>query len=450
MFSFPARWKTLFGWWLLQTALLALGLWWQSQLFRSFERRDALEADWRTLADAPSDELVARICLNRQGRICDCTTGRLVTSATTFAWMPGDDESGLPTSRGVLLVDGRQHGAMSKRRADGGLEIQYMRRDIASAAEQASAHNLRLSAIVTLLLVSGLLGLLSYLAVGKAHDHIQRQRTSSESQALSQIETLQRTRDAIVVGLAKLAEFRDEDTGSHLERISVFATRLAIELQRQPGVGLSVSRDFVHLIGISAVLHDIGKVAIPDAILLKPGPLTPDERAVMEQHTLIGANCIAQIERRLGNSNFLRMAGEIAESHHERWDGGGYPYGLRGTEIPLAARIVAIVDVYDALSSRRVYKAALPHEDCLEIIQSEAGRHFDPDVVAAFIELSAEIQELAERYHSQMPVPPPPPAPLPRWSLARENEELVAAGAVHDSQLWSPPAAANGHGNKRS
>lgn len=443
MFSFRARWKFLFGWWLLQTALLALGLWWHSQLYRSFERRDALEADWQVLAEKSDAPAAATACFDERGRLCDCATGLPAPHASAAKWFTCDEESGLPTSRGVLAMNGRQYGGIATRRADGSLEVRYLRADVAPASAIASSRNMQLSLVITLLLVSGLLGLLSYLVVGKAHDHVQRQRTSTESQALSQIETLQRTRDAIILGLAKLAEFRDEDTGAHLERISAFATRLAIELQRHPGVGLAVSRDFVHLIGISAVLHDIGKVAIPDAILLKPGPLTPDERAVMEQHTVIGANCIAQIERRLGNSNFLRMAGEIAESHHERWDGTGYPYGLRGAEIPLAARIVAIVDVYDALSSRRVYKPPLPHEDCLEVIRSEAGRHFDPAIVTAFLELSDEIQELAERYHSQLPVPSPPPAPLPRWSLARENEELVAAGAVDDSQLWSPAHLAN-------
>jgi response regulator RpfG family c-di-GMP phosphodiesterase len=290
--------------------------------------------------------------------------------------------------------------------------------------------------VIALLLVIAISGVVTFLAIDKVHDRWQRQRALAESRALSQIEMLQSTRDGIIFGLAKLAEFRDEDTGSHLDRIAAFATQLAQALQRDPRGQVLVDREFIRMIGVSAVLHDIGKVAIPDAILLKPGPLTPDERAIMQRHAEIGASCIAQIERRLGSSNYLRMAGEIAAAHHERWDGSGYPLGLCGSEIPLSARIVAIADVYDALASPRVYKPPFSHQDCVQAIADEAGRHFDPLLVEVFLGISQHVEEIALRYQAQLPPPPPPPMPLPRWNLARENEELVSAGDVSDGHLW--------------
>ncbi len=150
-------------------------------------------------------------------------------------------------------------------------------------------------------------------------------------------------------------------------------------------------------IGISSALHDIGKVGVEDAILLKPGSLTEAERHRIQVHAALGGDCIRQIERRLGNSTFLSMAREIALYHHERWDGQGYPHGLKAEDIPLAARIVSIADVYDALSVKRVYKDALPHEICVDKIRREAGRQFDPDLVEVFLSIEQQIAEIAER-----------------------------------------------------
>ncbi len=189
---------------------------------------------------------------------------------------------------------------------------------------------------------------------------------------------LLRTRDAVIFGLAKLAESRDPDTGNHLERIAVYSTRLATVLRRNPRYRRHLTPAFVKLIGISSALHDIGKVGIEDSILLKPGQFEEQERLVMHMHAAIGGKCIREIESRLGRSNFLQMAREIAFCHHERWDGRGYPDGLAGEEIPLAARIVAVADVYDALATKRVYKAAFPHGKCVEMIRAEAGKQFDP------------------------------------------------------------------------
>ena len=176
------------------------------------------------------------------------------------------------------------------------------------------------------------------------------------------------------------------------------------------------------------MLHDIGKVGIRDSILLKPGKLERQERPLMELHATIGGKCIRDIESRLGKSNFLKMAREIAFNHHERWDGSGYPKGLCGDEIPLAARIVAIADVYDALSTKRVYRAALSHEQCVEFIRREAGRQFDPALVEIFLTLEAEFRNIAENCRDASESPdahlPPTPAREPP-SVAAETETLL-------------------------
>lgn len=162
-----------------------------------------------------------------------------------------------------------------------------------------------------------------------------------------------------------------------------------------------VTPAFIRLIGISSALHDIGKVGIEDAVLLKPGKLDTDERSRMQCHAAVGGECIRQIELRLGSSNFLQMAREIAYYHHERWDGEGYPTGLKETDIPLAARIVAVADVYDALSVRRVYKEAFPHEKCVNIIREQAGKQFDPSLVEVFLKIEAEFADIARRFSNE-------------------------------------------------
>lgn len=226
------------------------------------------------------------------------------------------------------------------------------------------------------------------------------QREAAESREESQIAAreLLRTRDAIIFGLAKLAESRDPETGQHLERISLYSIRLATALRHHPRYRPTVSNNFVRMIGISSVLHDIGKVGVEDAVLLKPGRLSGDERFRIQLHARLGGDCIRQIERRLGNSHFLRMAREIADYHHERWDGTGYPDGLKGESIPLSARIVAIADVYDALASKRVYKPAMPHEECVEEIRRGAGTQFDPYLVDVFLSIQSQFREVAERF----------------------------------------------------
>ena len=157
--------------------------------------------------------------------------------------------------------------------------------------------------------------------------------------------------------------------------------------------GLSVQH--VEDLAFASSLHDIGKVGIPDAILLKRGPLTPEERKVIEQHAEIGGRCLEAIQHQLGNDDFLELAKLIAFTHHERWDGDGYPFGLSKDKIPLAGRIVAVADVYDALTTKRPYKRAFPHEEAYQLIVSGAGTQFDPDVVAAFVHNADEFAQIA-------------------------------------------------------
>lgn len=246
--------------------------------------------------------------------------------------------------------------------------------------------------------IVSLQGVMTYVLVGRREREHREQLQESEQRSLNRTRELIRTRDSIVFGLAKLAESRDRDTGHHLDRISLYCTRMASAMRRHPKYAKEITAAYIRRIGISSALHDIGKVGISDNILLKPGPLTEEQREMMQHHTIAGAQCIEAIERRLASSNFLTMAREIALSHHERWDGHGYPHGLKGSAIPLAARIVAIADVYDALAMKRCYKDRIPHDVCVEQIREAAGSHFDPDLVEVFLEIAPQFREIAERF----------------------------------------------------
>jgi HD-GYP domain-containing protein (c-di-GMP phosphodiesterase class II) len=188
-------------------------------------------------------------------------------------------------------------------------------------------------------------------------------------------------RNGLIFGLAKLADYRDTDTGQHLDRICRYCEILAEQLQSEFG---EIDRVWIERLKLASSLHDIGKVGIPDSILLKPGALTPDERRVMEQHPVIGGETLGAVRRLLGEDELIGMGIQVALQHHERWDGKGYPFGLAGERISLSARIVALADVYDALTSRRVYKAAMGHEQAREIIAKGRGTQFDARVVDGF------------------------------------------------------------------
>jgi putative two-component system response regulator len=199
---------------------------------------------------------------------------------------------------------------------------------------------------------------------------------------------------ATIFALSRLAESRDSDTGRHLERIQALCRLLASHLAAKPEFRDRIDASFVEDIFRASPLHDIGKVGIPDRVLLKPGRLTLDEAAITQRHTIIGAETLEAVRAAYPNNAFVAMGVSIARSHHERWDGSGYPDGLAGDAIPLAARIMAVADAYDALRSRRCYKEAYPHGKARELILASGGTQFDPAVVAAFDELEGDFEKV--------------------------------------------------------
>ncbi len=205
--------------------------------------------------------------------------------------------------------------------------------------------------------------------------------------------------DVTIMALTSLAETRDSDTGNHIRRTQNYVRALARKLSLHPRFSSFLTLANINLLFKSAPLHDIGKVGIPDRILLKPGRLTPEEFEIMKTHTTLGRDALAHAEQMLGTEvAFLTLAKEIAYSHQEKWDGSGYPQGLKGDDIPVSARLMAVADVYDALISRRVYKEPMPHAQAMDIIRQSAGRHFDPDVAQAFLEIEDTIQAIAVAY----------------------------------------------------
>ncbi len=202
---------------------------------------------------------------------------------------------------------------------------------------------------------------------------------------------------ATILALAKLAEQRDNETGKHVERVSLYCTLVAEGLREDGWYRDVITDDYVRDLYRSAPLHDIGKVGIPDAILLKPGKLTPEEWVVMRTHTTIGAETLRAVMEHNSTQSFLRMSMDIAWCHHEFWDGRGYPRGLSGEDIPLAARILALADVYDALTSVRVYKSAWKHADALASIRAESGTHFDPRCVESFLKREQQADRIRGR-----------------------------------------------------
>jgi putative two-component system response regulator len=204
---------------------------------------------------------------------------------------------------------------------------------------------------------------------------------------------------ATILAMASLAETRDQDTGNHLKRTQNYVLVLAERLRESPRYASELDPDAVRLIHGSAPLHDIGKVGVPDRILLKPGPLDEEERKLMRLHTTYGRDTILAVENYLGKkTDFLRYAREIAYSHHERWDGAGYPEGLAGEAIPLSARMMAIVDTYDALISRRVYKPPYDHEFAIAEIAKARGTSFDPALVDVTIEVAESFRSISARF----------------------------------------------------
>ena len=232
------------------------------------------------------------------------------------------------------------------------------------------------------------------LALKQAQDRLRRRNTELGHE----VEALRDTTLFVMIGLA---EFRDSDTGNHIVRTQEYVRALATWLAGQADAPTELNERAIDQLAKAAPLHDIGKVAIPDAILLKPGKLSPEEWAVMKTHASAGGDLLKRALDRLGDdAGLLLIYGEqIARHHHEKWDGSGYPSGLVGEAIPLAARLMAVADVYDALISRRPYKAALPHATAMQFICEGAGSHFDPQVVAALAACEDQFQAIATQWH---------------------------------------------------
>ena len=218
------------------------------------------------------------------------------------------------------------------------------------------------------------------------------------------------TREMTIFALAKLAESRDPETGAHLERIRNYCRVLAQHLEAQDDFTGQIDEEFVQLIYQTSPLHDIGKVGIPDSVLLKPGQLTDSEFEIMKTHTTIGAEALEAALREYPDARFLEMARDIALTHHERWDGSGYPHGHSERDIPLAGRLLAVADVYDALTTKRVYKPAFTHEVARNIIVEGKGTHFDPELVEAFLELETEFEQISKSLDAQQAGTPAEPA----------------------------------------
>ncbi len=240
-----------------------------------------------------------------------------------------------------------------------------------------------------------------------------------------ELEVEKRTREVVAIQdvtilvMASLAETRDSDTGNHIRRTQFYVKALAERLRDHPRFGWFLTETNINMLFKSAPLHDIGKVGIPDRILLKPGRFEPHEFEIMKTHTTLGRDAIEHAETALGTSvEFLSFAKSIALSHQEKWDGSGYPHGLAGDNIPIPARLMAVADVYDALISRRVYKEGMPHEKAVQIMIEGRGTHFDADMFDAFVEIQEEFRAIARRFVDS------------DADMEKKNEYLTRAGTA--------------------
>lgn len=242
------------------------------------------------------------------------------------------------------------------------------------------------------------------LELRRAREWLRGQNEFLEAEVRRRMAENQMVQDASIYALAQLAEIRDPETGAHILRTQNYVHVLARLLQQHPGFAATLDDRTVELIYKSAPLHDIGKVGIPDSVLRKPGTLTAEEWRIMRSHCRLGADAIAAAQGKLaGKLDFLEMARVIALTHHEKWDGSGYPQGLAGNDIPLAGRLMAVADVFDALITARVYKPALPMDEARAIIEAGRGIHFDPDITAVFLAHFDQFVAIAERHR----LPPP-------------------------------------------
>ena len=239
----------------------------------------------------------------------------------------------------------------------------------------------------------------THLALKATTDFLRDKSAYLEREVALRTLEVQAIQDVTIMAMASLAETRDNETGNHIRRTQLYVKALAERLRHHPRFEAALNDRMIDLLYKSAPLHDIGQIGIPDSILLKPGKLTEEEFEIMKTHTTLGRKAIEDAEQRLGmRVAFLSVSKEIAYSHQEKWDGSGYPEGLKGDAIPVSARLMAVADVYDALISKRVYKPAFSHEQACTIILKGRGTHFDPDMVDAFVELADDFRGIAQRY----------------------------------------------------
>ena len=238
----------------------------------------------------------------------------------------------------------------------------------------------------------------THLALDRARKKLKVQNRVLEQRVQERTREIQQTQDVAIYCLASLAETRDNETGNHIRRTQHYAKLLANYLQEHPRFRHRIDDEFINLLYKSAPLHDIGKVGVPDRVLLHPGGLEGEDWEEMKRHAQYGRDAILTAEEELGSTSFLRLAREVAYSHHERWDGSGYPEGLQGDDIPLSGQLMAVADVYDALISQRVYKEPMPHEEAVAIIIEGSGTQFDPEIIEAFITLQDEFNNIAIQF----------------------------------------------------
>jgi putative two-component system response regulator len=229
-------------------------------------------------------------------------------------------------------------------------------------------------------------------------DRIREMNSLLETRVAEQVRVISAGHVSTIFAMSKLAESRDPETGHHLERIRDFCCILGRHLQHEPELAGYVTDTYIDSLYAASPLHDIGKVGVADAILLKPGQHTPEEKLIMQKHTLIGADMLRAVYAEHPHNDLVRLGIQIAESHHERWDGKGYPHGRAGEDIPLSGRIVALADVYDALRAQRVYKPAFSHAESRVFIFNGDGTHFDPKVVTAFRRAEDEFEAVRQRW----------------------------------------------------
>jgi putative two-component system response regulator len=222
--------------------------------------------------------------------------------------------------------------------------------------------------------------------------------TNLELKIEEQIRQIAESQFSTIFATCKLAESKDPETGAHLERIRMYCRTLAMELAKTGQHQGVIDDGYIDCIYTASPLHDIGKVGVPDHILSKPGKLTKEEFYIMQTHTSIGGDTLRAIDEKHPGTDFILMGIEIAENHHEKWDGSGYPQGKKAEQIPLSARILAVADVYDALTSTRCYKSAFSHEQSKKIIEEGKGNHFDPDIVEAFLSSEQAFIDIGNRY----------------------------------------------------